>query len=61
MKRERRKAPVMSKSGALRWGQAREREILRTGPRERQKKKEVVPTVTEFAPRFLSGYAEANR
>ena len=60
MKRERRKAPVMSKSGALRWGQAREREILRTGPTERLKK-EVVTTLAQFAPRFLSGYAEANR
>ena len=59
MKRERRKAPVLSKSGALRWGQAREREILRKGPT--RSRKEVVPTLAEFAPRFLSGYAEANR
>ena len=59
MMRERRKAPVTSKFGALRWGQAREREILRQGPRA--KRKEVIPTLTEFAPRFLSGYAEANR
>jgi len=59
MKRERRKAPVLSKSGALRWGQAREREILRKGPT--RSRKEVVPTLLEFAPRFLSGYAEANR
>jgi integrase len=50
----------MSKSGALRWGQAREREILRTGPTERLKK-EVVTTLAQFAPRFISGYAEANR
>lgn len=59
MKRERRKAPVLSKSGALRWGQAREREILRKGPT--RSRKEVAPTLAEFAPRFLSGYAEANR
>lgn len=59
LKRERLKAPVLSKSGALRWGQAREREILRQGPT--RLRKEVVLTLAEFAPRFLSGYAEANR
>ena len=59
MKRERRKAPMLGKSDALRWGQAREREILRRDPMKHQK--EVVPTLAEFAPRFLSGYAEANR
>ncbi len=30
--RERRKAPVDSKSGALRWGQKRERHLLAHGP-----------------------------
>ena len=30
--RERRKAPVSSKSGALRWGQQRERHLLTHGP-----------------------------
>ncbi len=59
MKRERRKAPMLAKSDALRWGQAREREILRRDPTQWQK--EVVPTLAEFVPRFLSGYAEANR
>ena len=59
MKRERLKAPVLSRSAALRWGQAREREILRKGPTRLSK--EVVPTLSEFVPRFLSGYAEANR
>ena len=52
-KRERLKAPVLSKSGALRWGQAREREILLQRPT--RLRKEVVPTLTEFAPRFVSG------
>jgi integrase len=57
-RRERRKAPVSAKSGALRWGRARERALLiqpPTGPR-----KEVV-TLEDFAPRFLDGYARANR
>jgi integrase len=58
-RRERRKAPVASKSAALRWGQAREREILREDPRTQGK--EVAPTLREFASRFMSGYAEANR
>lgn len=57
-RRERRKAPVSSKSGALRWGQAREREMLLHRPARRRKE---VPTLAEFAPRFLEGYAEANR
>jgi integrase len=56
--RERSKAPVESKSGALRWGQDRERHLLQHGPP--QPKKEV-PTLEQFAPRFLDGYARANR
>jgi integrase len=70
--RERRKAPVSSKSGALRWGQQRERYLLTHGPGpttespsssdepEIVEKKEV-PTFAEFAPRFLDGHARANR
>ena len=57
-RRERRKAPVSSKSGALRWAQAREREMLlhrTTKPRKE------VPTLREFAERFLDGQARANR
>jgi len=57
-RRERRKAPGGSRSAALRWGEARERELLLHGlPRPRKE----VPTLAEFAPRFLEGYAEANR
>ena len=57
-RRERRKAPVSSKSGTLRWAQARERELLvrpQTLPRTE------VPTLEEFAERFLDGQARANR
>ena len=71
--RERRKAPVDSKSGALRWGQKRERHLLAHGPDasapakvtnsepEVEAKKKEVPTFAEFAPRFVEGYAKANR
>ena len=41
----------------MRWGEAREREVLLAVPR-RQKE---VPTLAEFAPRFLDGHARANR
>jgi integrase len=56
--RERCKAPGTSKSAAQRWGEDRERHLLRHGLV--QPKKEV-PTLEEFAPRFLDGYARANR
>jgi integrase len=58
--RERVKAPVAAKSGALRWGQDRERHLLQHGVTKPQEHKEV-PTLEEFAPRFLDGYAVANR
>src|SRR5258708_11896644 len=56
--RERSKAPVSSKSAAQRWGEDRERHLVQHGPA--QPKKEV-PTLNEFASRFLDGYARANR
>ncbi|MAE71168.1 MAG: site-specific integrase [Gemmatimonadetes bacterium] len=56
--RERRKAPVSSRSAALRWGQARERELLMNGL---VKPRRVPPTLAEFAPRFVEGWARANR
>jgi integrase len=55
--RERRRLSV-SKSAAQRWGEDRERYVLVHGPT--QPKKEV-PTLEAFAPRFLEGYAVANR
>jgi len=55
--RERRKAHGSSKSVALRWGEARERELLLHGPPQRKE----VPRLEEFAERFLDGYARANR
>jgi integrase len=56
--RERRRLTITSKSAARRWGQDRERHLLQHGPP--QSKKEV-PTVGEFAPRFVDGHARANR
>ena len=56
--RERRRLSIASKSAAQRWGQDRERHLLQHGPP--QPKKEV-PTLEQFSPRFLDGYARANR
>ncbi len=57
-RRERCKAPVSSKTAALRWGEDRERHLLQHGVPQRRKE---VPTLAAFAPRFLDGYARANR
>jgi integrase len=61
--RQRRKAPVASRSTAQRWGEAREREwyYQLTHPQLKQDPKKEVPTLNEFAPRFLEDYARANR
>ena len=56
--RERSKAPVSSKSGAQRWGEDRERHLLQHGLP--QVKKEV-PTLKDFASRFIDGHARANQ
>ena len=56
--RERSKAPIASKSGALRWGQDRERHLSLHG---RPEPKKEVPTLEQFAPRFLDGHARANQ
>jgi integrase len=60
--RERRRSPVSGKTASMRWGQAREAELLRQGKAalEPAKEKEV-PTVAEFEERFIDGYAKANR
>jgi integrase len=51
-------APMSSKSGALRWGEARERVLLLKGPPKAAKE---VPTLAEFAPRFMAEHARANQ
>jgi integrase len=56
--RERRKLNASySKTTAREWGERRERELLLSGPRIRKE----VPTLEAFAPRFIEGYARANR
>src|SRR6185503_12904173 len=61
--RERKKAPSTSKTAAQRWAEARERVLLVHGKPKPAKKEEVQekPTLKEFAPRFVDGYAKANR
>jgi integrase len=58
MGRERAKAPVSSKSGAQRWGEARERVLLQRGPVQPTKE---VPLLEHFATRFIEADAVANR
>jgi len=56
--RERRKLNASySKSTAKDWAERRERELLLSGPKVRKE----VPTLAAFAPRFIEGYARANR
>ena len=68
--RERKRAPVSSKSAALRWGQERERHLIRHGDERPSTKAAVqadatarkeVPTLAEFVPRLLKEYYEAER
>src|SRR6476659_5787806 len=56
--RDRKRLSIASKSAAQRWGQDRERHLLQHGLP--QVKKEV-PTLGEFAPRFMDEHARANR
>ena len=56
--RERCRAPVSSKSAAQRWGEDRERHLVQHGLPEPKKE---VPTLEQFAERFVNGYARANR
>ena len=58
--RERRRAPVSSKTAARRWGEARERELLIHPAAGAQPRKEV-PTLQAFAGKFLDRHARANR
>ena len=53
-----RKRLTVSKSAARRWGQERERYLLLHGKPRPTKE---VPTLEEFAERFLNGHARANR
>jgi integrase len=65
--RERRKAPVASKSDAKKWAQERERFLLQHGRPQRRGEKQLtpeektVPTFAEFVPRYLDDHVKANR
>ena len=60
--RERRRAPVSSRSVAMRWAEGRERTLFQrlVDPTQHKARKEV-PTLRAFAPRFLDGHSRANR
>ena len=60
-RRERKKLALSSKSGARRWAEARERTLLTHRPADAPKPRKEVPTLQEFAERFLDGYARANQ
>src|SRR5712691_5196440 len=61
--RERRRAPVSSRSAAARWAEGRERVLFERlmNPLQETAPPKEVPTLREFAPRFLDGHARANR
>jgi integrase len=56
--RQRIRINTPAKTAAQRWGQDRERHLLQHGLSRPQKE---VSTLEEFAPRFVDGYARANR
>ena len=60
--RERRRAPVSSRSAAMRWAEGRERTLFQrlVDPAQHKPRKEV-PTLRAFAPRFVDGHSRANR
>ena len=63
--RERRRSRLSSKTAAKRWGEARELELLQQvltpSQGEAESERKEAPTLTEFAPRFIAEYAEAER
>jgi integrase len=56
--RERKRMALSSKTAARRWGEQRERVLISHGVAKTGKE---VPTLAQFAPRFVEGYARANR
>lgn len=64
--RERVKSPVTGLAATRRWAEDRERHLVRFGKpekvsREQEEQRQGRATLADFAPRFLSGYATANR
>lgn len=62
--RHRKRVPVSSRTAALRWAEGLERvlfERLMAPPSKDNSPPREVPTLRDFAPRFLDGHARANR
>ncbi|MEX1361992.1 MAG: site-specific integrase [Nannocystaceae bacterium] len=67
--RDRKKAPVRTKSAARRWGEERERQLIQhytnTDPDDDGGNPDVaakeVPTLAQFLPRYMEGHCKANR
>ena len=59
--RERRRAPTNSRSATQRWAEARARELILAGKPKPLPITKEVPTLREFSPKFIEGYAKANR
>lgn len=59
--RERKKAPVSSRTGARRWAEARERELFQRGMAPKPDKPKDVPTLSAFEKRYMDGHVKANR
>jgi integrase len=57
--RERRRVRVSSKTAAKEWGKKHELHLLLHGPDAATERR--VPTLEEFAPRFMDGHVRANR
>ncbi len=57
--RKRTRVALSSKTAARRWGEQRERVLISHGVAKTEQ--EEVPTLAQFAPRFVEGYARANR
>ena len=52
------RSPVPSRTGSARWGEAREKSLTQAGRPQTRKE---VPSLQEFAPRFIENHARANR
>jgi integrase len=61
--RERLKSPVTGRNASQRWGEERERFLVKQGPRPSDPTEEVppAPRLEEFSQRFLEDYARANQ
>jgi len=60
--RERHRVAVTTRSAAQRWGQQLESAIVaQGGKRTKEEAAQLAPTLAEFWPRFMEGYARANQ